>query len=172
MVAFSLWSQIGRVVGISYFKSFTVVHMLGIWVSGKSRPCNHGFGGLDCNRMWRSLLLVTQFVSMSRTWTRLPLVCYSHCLYHITSLSTGPWTLSQGCLTLMGIIHFWFAWISLANCVGLFHAGQGKMSCVLLLLPNLLQWPPKSQASSSILGQQLFFSILGQRENHHIIYTL
>ena len=133
MVAFSWWSQIGRVVGISCSKSFTVVHMLGIWVSGKqSRPWNNGFGGLDCSRMWRSLLLVAQFVSMLRTWTRLPLVCYSHCLYHITSLSTGPCTLSLGCLTLMGLMHFWFASISLVNYVDLFHAGQGKMSWVLL----------------------------------------
>ena len=36
----------------------------------------------------------------------------------------------------------------------------------------LLQWPPKSKASSSILGLRLFFSIFGPRENHNIVYAL
>ena len=137
MVAFSWLSQVGRFVGISCFRNFTVVHILGIWVSEKQlRPCNNGFGGLDCSRMWRNSLLVAQFANMLRIWTRYHMVCYSYCLYHVTSLSTGQWILSRDCLTLMGIMHFWFAWISLANCVDLFHAWQGKMSWVLLPSPN------------------------------------
>ena len=137
MVAFRWLSQILRVVGISCSKTCIVVHMLGIWVSGKqSRPCSNGFGGLDCIWMWKSLWLVALFVNVLRTLTRLPLVCWSRCLYHITSLSTGPWTLSLGYLTLMGTMHFWFAWISSVNCVKLFRAGQGRMSWVLLSLPN------------------------------------
>ena len=129
MVAFNWLSQIGRVVGISCFRNFTVVHMLGIWVSGKqSKPCNNGFGSLDCSRIWRTSLLVAQFASVLRIWTRYQLVCYIHCLYHITGLSAGQWILSRDCLTLMGIMHFWFAWTSLANFVDFFHAGQGRMS--------------------------------------------
>ena len=52
MVAFNWLSQIGRVVEISCFRDFTIVHILGIWESGKQlRPCNNGFGGLDCSRI-------------------------------------------------------------------------------------------------------------------------
>ena len=70
MVAFNWLSQILRVVGISCSKSYTLVHILGIWVSGKqSRPCNNGFGGLDCIWMWRSLWLVALSVNMLKTCT-------------------------------------------------------------------------------------------------------
>ena len=47
-----------------------------------------------------------------------------------------------------------------------------RRSCGYAAEGVLLQWPPKSQASSSILGPQLFFQSLANEMNHNIIYTL